>query len=224
MLQILKHKQTQAVFFITILGIIISPFFAFAGEYVLPNVPNGLPNTTFLTLIVNIVDWLLGFVALIALLALIWGGIYYLTSAGDISRIEQGKKILTYAILGLLVVGTSYAIVGVVYYDWLEGSSGPRISNAQVIPTSGPPGTTFVITASISDPNGVDSTTTKAHIQNPDETNVATIDLYDDGVHSDGAAGDGTYGNTWTSGAIGAYYVDIVACDLKGNCGEAENI
>jgi hypothetical protein len=73
---------------------------------------------------------------------------------------------------------------------------------------------------------GVDPTTTIAHIQNLDETDVAKVTLYDDGLHNDGAANDGIFGNGWNSTGfpVGAYFVDITACDLIGNCGEVENI
>ena len=106
----------------------------------------------------------------------------------------------------------------------------PIISNGQVVPLSGPPGTIFTITADISDPQGVDPATTKAHIQDPDEADVVVVDLYDDGLHSDGGAGDGTYGEAWDSTGVCvaplgcAYFIDIVACDMLGTCGEAENI
>jgi hypothetical protein len=102
----------------------------------------------------------------------------------------------------------------------------PSIQNAKVNPTSGPSGTIFIITAEITDSLGVDPTTTIAHIQNPDEKDVAQVTLYDDGAHSDGAANDGIYGNKWDSTGfpVASYFVDITACDLIGNCGEAENI
>jgi PKD repeat protein len=102
----------------------------------------------------------------------------------------------------------------------------PTIQNAKVIPTSGPSGTIFTITADIADPLGLGPTTTMAHIQRPDETDVALVTLYDDGTHGDGAANDGTYGARWNSTGFpsGAYYVDITACDLIRNCGEKENI
>ena len=52
------------------------------------------------------------------------------------------------------------------------------------------------------------------------------VDLFDDGAHSDGAAGNNVYGNTWDSAGFpdAAYYVDITACDIIGNCAEAEDI
>ena len=102
----------------------------------------------------------------------------------------------------------------------------PDIKNAKVNPTSGPSGTIFIITVDISDPLGVDPATTIAHIQNPDEKDVAQVTLFDDGLHNDGAANDGTYGASWNSTGfpVGSYYVDITACDLIGNCAEVENI
>ncbi len=102
----------------------------------------------------------------------------------------------------------------------------PIIQNAQINPTSGPMDTVFIITAEITDSSGVNATTTIAHIQNPDETDIALITLYDDGLHSDGAVNDNIYGNTWDSTGfpLAPYYVDITACDILGNCRENENI
>jgi len=99
----------------------------------------------------------------------------------------------------------------------------PEVSNVQVTPAAGQPGTTFTISAEVTSPFGISSVT--AYIQFPDETNIATVTLYDDGLHSDGAAGDGTYGNTWNSAAqvSGVYYVDIIAVDTLSNTGETEN-
>jgi len=102
-------------------------------------------------------------------------------------------------------------------------SSGPTIQNTVVSPASGFFGTIYTITTRASDVSGIGSVI--AHIQNPDETDVALVTLYDDGTHGDGVANDGTYGARWNStGFPGAkYYVDIVANDLLGYFSEAEN-
>ncbi|HSX41093.1 MAG TPA: pilin [Candidatus Saccharimonadales bacterium] len=47
----------------------------------------------------------------IAVLILIIGGIRYVTSTGDASRIKQAKDTILYAIVGLVVVLLAYAIV-----------------------------------------------------------------------------------------------------------------
>jgi len=91
----------------------------------------------------------------------------------------------------------------------------PMIFNAFVIPRSVPEGVALDITADISDPDGVDANTVIAYIQYPNEHDIDTVTLiFDSGT---------TYKNTWI-GPIGFYYVDIAACDTKGNCSEKEDI
>ncbi len=65
-----------------------------------------------------------------------------------------------------------------------------------------------------------------AFIQQPDENNITHFSLYDDGAHNDSASNDGIYGNGWNSTGYqsGAYFIDITACDSKGNCAQLENI
>jgi len=112
---------------------------------------------------------------------------------------------------------------GFQYQTFTVDKTAPLILNVQVTPNLGTPGVIFTITSEVTDPSGVQYV--KAYIQNPDETNVAVIDLYDDGVHNDGAAGDNLYGNIWdSSGAnIGIYYIDVEAGDNLGNIVELEN-
>ena len=78
-----------------------------------PSQPSGVP-TDFDSAILNATNWILGFVGMIAVLMLIWGGVVYLTSAGDESKAENGKKTLTYAIIGIVIAGLAYAIVNVI--------------------------------------------------------------------------------------------------------------
>ena len=78
-----------------------------------PSKPSGVP-TDFDNAILNATNWILGFVGMIAVLMLIWGGVTYLTSAGDEDKAKTGKKTLSYAIIGLVVAGIAYAIVDVI--------------------------------------------------------------------------------------------------------------
>ena len=75
--------------------------------------PDNVPGD-FEQSIKNTTDWILGFVAMIAVLMLIWGGINYLTSAGDEDKAKTGKKTISYAIIGLVIAGIAYAIVNVI--------------------------------------------------------------------------------------------------------------
>ena len=78
-----------------------------------PSQPTGVPSN-FDSAVLNATNWILGFVGMIAVLMIIWGGVVYLTSAGDEDKARTGKKTLTYAIIGLVVAGIAYALVDVV--------------------------------------------------------------------------------------------------------------
>jgi len=79
----------------------------------MPAQPAGTPGD-FGQSIVNLTNWILGFATMIAVLALIWGGMNYLTSAGDEEKAKSGKQTIKYAILGLIVAGIAYALVNVI--------------------------------------------------------------------------------------------------------------
>ena len=78
-----------------------------------PPTPGNVPQD-LTTSLVNMTNWILGFIGLIAILFIIYGGVLYLTSAGDDSRVENGKKTITYALMGLVIAGLAYAIVNVI--------------------------------------------------------------------------------------------------------------
>ncbi|MDP3997024.1 MAG: hypothetical protein Q8P73_00785 [bacterium] len=71
----------------------------------------GLPELDAITVIGNAINWLLSLVAIIALAALIWGGIMYIASLGDENKAAKAKKIIFYAIIGVVVVGVSFLII-----------------------------------------------------------------------------------------------------------------
>jgi N-acetylneuraminic acid mutarotase len=63
------------------------------------------------------------------------------------------------------------------------------------------------ITTKLTDPTGV---TLVADIEAPDQTTIDTIQLFDDGNHHDGNAGDNLYANEWPVGSEERqYYVDL---------------
>jgi hypothetical protein len=53
----------------------------------------------------------LGYAGAIVLLVLIAGGIYYATAQGDPDRQKRAKNTISFAILGLIIIVVSYAIV-----------------------------------------------------------------------------------------------------------------
>lgn len=112
-------KTKRYLFFILSLAVICVPYIVF-GQWDI-SAPSGsnLPELTVGDVIKNITNWVLGFVAGIAVLMLIWGGIRYLTALGDESQVEEAKNIISQAVIGLTIVGIAYAVVVVVIDKWI---------------------------------------------------------------------------------------------------------
>ncbi len=75
--------------------------------------PPGIP-TDVNQLINNITTWLLTIVAPIAALMILYGAFLILTAAGSSERYESGKKTILYAVIGLVIVIISKALVSIV--------------------------------------------------------------------------------------------------------------
>ena len=74
--------------------------------------PLGLTgNQPIPELIGRIITAILGLVGSIALLMFIYGGFTWMTAAGKSERVQKGKDIIIWAVIGLVVIFTSYAAV-----------------------------------------------------------------------------------------------------------------
>ncbi|MBI2439355.1 MAG: hypothetical protein HYV45_01995, partial [Candidatus Moranbacteria bacterium] len=69
----------------------------------------------------DVLTFLLSIVGVLSLIMLVIGGIAYLTAAGDEGRIESGKKIVLYSIIGILVTFASLVIVGQIADFFVSG-------------------------------------------------------------------------------------------------------
>jgi len=76
-----------------------------------PTTPTGASTNSFDVILHDVTDWILGFATAVSVLMLIWGGLLYMTSAGDQTKADSAKKTISYGIIGLVVVGLAYAIV-----------------------------------------------------------------------------------------------------------------
>ncbi len=86
---------------------------------IIPDKPDGLPDAygagqldEFILGIIN--DYLLPLAGLIAVVFIIIGGYQYIFSGANEDLAEKGKKTLTNAIIGLVIVILSYVIVRVI--------------------------------------------------------------------------------------------------------------
>ena len=80
-------------------------------------IQNPLSAPDFKTLINNIINFIYWIAIAAVPLAIIIGGAYFLTAGGKPENVETGKKIITYAIIGLAIVllarGLTSVITGV---------------------------------------------------------------------------------------------------------------
>ncbi len=60
------------------------------------------------------VNWFIGIAGLVSAIFVIYGGISYMTSAGDPGKLAKAKQIILYALIGLAIVGLSFAITAFV--------------------------------------------------------------------------------------------------------------
>ena len=89
---------------------------AFAGPedgWGYENPPDNVP-TDIEEAIMNLTNYILGFIAIIATLVIIWGGVQYLTAGGNEDNVSAAKKTISYGIIGMVIAGLAYAMVIVV--------------------------------------------------------------------------------------------------------------
>ena len=65
-------------------------------------------------LIIRWTNFMLPIAATLAALGLVWAGFLYITSFQDESRLEEAKKVILMVIVGVALVGGSYAIVSTI--------------------------------------------------------------------------------------------------------------
>ena len=73
------------------------------------NVPTDIEGA-----IMNITNYILGFIAIIATLIIIFGGVQYLTAGGNEDTVANAKKTIAAGVIGMVIAGLAYAMVIVV--------------------------------------------------------------------------------------------------------------
>ncbi len=71
-------------------------------------------ETSIRALVLRIVNWFLGFLGLLAVIMIIYGGVTYVTSAGNDEAIGNAKKIIMYALIGIIIILLSFALVNTI--------------------------------------------------------------------------------------------------------------
>lgn len=65
-------------------------------------------------MIYNLIHWVIRVVGIVAAIFVVYGGISYTTSAGDPSKLQKAKQMITYALIGLAIVALAEVITAFV--------------------------------------------------------------------------------------------------------------
>ncbi len=101
-------KKIYAV--ISSVSMVLMPYFVHA-QLTMPQSSYGMSTKTLGQSIEAVINFLLGVVGVLALLAIVVSGIIYITSGGESSKTDAAKGWLTYGIVGLVVALLGYMIV-----------------------------------------------------------------------------------------------------------------
>jgi hypothetical protein len=125
MASLMKQKIVSKIKYFFPALFLLAPFLAYAQSAVSNGLQSsglqsifgtgGLNGSQSLSdLITRVIDILLTFAAVIAIVFVIIGGYQYLASGGNEESAEKGKKTLINAIIGVVVIVLAYAIINVI--------------------------------------------------------------------------------------------------------------
>ncbi len=91
----------------------------------------GLGEADLETIIVNIVKVALGFLGLLAVIFIMYGGFTWMLAGGNQDKVAKGRKILINAVIGLVIILSAYAIASFIFSElgWIVGSENSSSSS-----------------------------------------------------------------------------------------------
>lgn len=115
----------------------------------------GLPDRKVSEILLTFIQWAIIIVGLLGVIIFIYGGFLYLTAQGETEKLETAKKVIIYAIVGIVVAVLGYVAVKTIN-DLLVGNVGagtptgaPAVPGTQTAPAysmdpaaAPPPGST----------------------------------------------------------------------------------
>ena len=94
------------------------------------NVNLGIKDRKFSQYIQDVIVYLLGFLALLVVILIIWAGFTILTSGGEEEKVKKAKSIIKYAIFGLIIIFLAWSITTFLLGD--KTGKSPGLINAPV--------------------------------------------------------------------------------------------
>ncbi|MBI4121964.1 MAG: hypothetical protein HY461_01395 [Parcubacteria group bacterium] len=70
----------------------------------------GLPQQDPRETVANIIKIALSFLGIVAVVIVLWGGVLWMTAAGNDDKVAQAKKVLFSGLIGLIIILSAFAI------------------------------------------------------------------------------------------------------------------
>ena len=114
----MNKKLIAGFFCLTILSLLVPAVVSaqddIFGVNVVSDANLALTNSDPRETAVKIINTALGFLGLIAVVIVLYGGFMWMTAAGNEERISKAKQILTAGIIGLVIIAMAWAIASYV--------------------------------------------------------------------------------------------------------------
>ena len=72
--------------------------------------------------VINIINAVVGVLALVCVIVIIIGGVNYMTSSGDAGKVKKAKDTILYGVIGLVVCVLAFAIVNFVISNIIKSA------------------------------------------------------------------------------------------------------
>ena len=108
------QKLSRIAVGVALLGALALPFAVSAAtNFSIENIGGsvGLGTADLKQTVINVIQWVLGILALVAVVMIIIGGFQWMTAGGNEEKIEKAKKVISAAVIGLIIVLLAWAIV-----------------------------------------------------------------------------------------------------------------
>lgn len=96
------------------LGVMVLPFAAQAISFEDPSSTFRLGTSDLKAAVVNIINWILGLLGIIAVIMILYAGFQWMTAGGNEDKVESSKKMISAAVIGLVIILLAWAIVNFV--------------------------------------------------------------------------------------------------------------
>lgn len=122
-----KYLTKKNLLSLVIFGLLAVPVAVFAEELSLglgAGEATGLGTQDIKLIITGIINVLLGFLGIIAVVIILLGGFKWMTAAGNEDKVGEAKKLIGAGIVGLVIILAAYAIATFVINQLVTATGG----------------------------------------------------------------------------------------------------